>query len=198
MDTSVDRNLSLVYSSSDAQKTILQSSDLWCPIYYRNLECSRCKKTIHQFILLHALKNNPFSLRWHVRHRLLTSQVGIVQLALAPCLSSWPPQCLLYYFYSLPRLYRSSSLWYDSYSVAYQVAGTRYLHNTLPQVKHQHQHHHHELSTITSRSLSLVVEMMVGIYCTRCCCCVLLRHWKKKQPGTRYQRLWTILTTTTS
>ena len=28
MDTSVDRNLSLVYSSSDAQKTILQSSDL--------------------------------------------------------------------------------------------------------------------------------------------------------------------------
>ena len=31
-----------------------------------------------------------FLLRLHVRHRLLTSQVGIVQLVLAPCLSSWP------------------------------------------------------------------------------------------------------------
>ena len=64
------------------------------------------------------IQNSYFSRRRHVRHSLLTSQVGIQQLVLALCLSSWPPRWLLLEeccFYSLLRLYRSSSLWYDSY-----------------------------------------------------------------------------------
>ena len=61
----------------NAQKTILQSSDLWCPIYHSNLEWSRRKKMYIPIFFPTRIQNARFSLRHHVRHRLLSSEVGI-------------------------------------------------------------------------------------------------------------------------
>ena len=122
---------SIYPGSSDAQKRTLQWSDFWCPVYH-NIEGSKRENTYSGFSPT-RIQNARFPLSRHVRHRLLTSQVGMVSLVLAPCLSSWPPRWLLYYLYSLLRLYRWSSLWYSYNMILYvrsspSVTSRRQLH----------------------------------------------------------------------
>ena len=66
------------------------------------------------------IRNVRFSLRRHVRHRLLTSQVGMVQVALAPCLSSWPERfaaalLVLWFADIVPFILALILVAYDSY-----------------------------------------------------------------------------------
>ena len=71
---------------------------------------SKCEKKI-QFFLPHAFETHapPYA---SISGTVLCRKLGKVQLVLAPCLSSWPPRWLLYYFYYLLKLSHVRSTWY--------------------------------------------------------------------------------------